>query len=202
MARASLDTLSRAAKAIIAGTNYWVATVKVDTGDGTALTAGKVLYYDSSESNYKLYSTTDVSDETLDTGDGSTKVFEGFAAHGLIERGSFTVTATIGGSDVTLSDDGNGKLADSGGNHKGYIDYDSGYYRLEFGTAPDNGEAITADYTYRAGKAAAILLEDVPASESNYPAAVLVWGVANSDNVSPTVDAAIKEDLKGSIVFV
>ena len=79
---------------------------------------------------------------------GSTTVFEGFLANGDVKPGTVTIDATVSASGVEMTDDEKGKLSGTGSS--GFIDYASGYYRLIFGTAPDDDTAITADYQHGA----------------------------------------------------
>ncbi len=124
-----------------------------------------------------------VTAEALATGDGSVKVFEGIVAHGGLVPGAVSVSATVGGSAKALSDDGRGRLSGTGVG-KGIIDYDSGYYRLEYDVAPDAATDVTADYRHDDGGAAlavAVLLEDIDASAGDEPGVALAHGEAVSD---------------------
>ena len=59
---------------------------------------------------------------------------------------SVVVTTTIASATVTLTDDGAGVLDDGTGTHTGTIDYVTGAVNIDYGTAPDNGAAVTASY--------------------------------------------------------
>jgi len=199
MARASLETTSKSFPGFIY-TNVGLVqdTLTIyTTGVSDGYEAGTVIAYD--ESHYVKYATTDVDDEVLATGDGSTKTFTGFLANKRAVPGTVVITATVGGESVEIADDEHGMLSGTG--VSGYIDYDSGYYYLVFGTAPDNTENITADYTYANGWCVGILLEDVPGDNASYPARVMVAGVVDGSKLEPSADRRIKGDLK-HIVFV
>lgn len=87
--------------------------------------------------------TTDVSSESIGTGDGSQKTFSGSLTNDCIKKGTLSITD----GTETFTDNGNGVLTgDAGGT--GTINYASGAYSVTFNTAPSNGASITADYTY------------------------------------------------------
>jgi len=86
--------------------------------------------------------------ENIGTGDGSQTSFSDTLEHPPVKKNSVTVHYTIGGTDYEGQDDGNGNIT---GTHisSGSIDYETGDISLTFDTAPDNGTAITCDYTER-----------------------------------------------------
>ena len=196
MARASLETTTKSFPGFIYTNEGLVQdTVTVSTsGVSNGYSAGTVI----TDGGVK-YATTDVSDEVIGSGDGTTKTFSGFLDHAKIVPGSVSITATVGASTVTATDDGNGYISGTG--VSGHIDYASGYYVLEYDTAPDNGTNITADYKYANGDAVGILLEDVPGDNSSYPARVMIAGVVVGAKLTPVADEKVKSDLV-HIVFV
>lgn len=79
------------------------------------------------------------SGEALESGDGSTKSFSGnlYDIDRGILRGSISITATVGGSPVTITEPSKPDGTLSGTGVTGTIDYDTGAYALTFTTAPD-----------------------------------------------------------------
>ncbi len=86
-----------------------------------------------------------VSGESIGTGDGSTTSFSHTCSKHPVKASSVTVHYTIGTTDYTATDDGDGSI--SGTSCSGTIDYETGAVSLTFSTAPDDGSAITIDYT-------------------------------------------------------
>lgn len=74
--------------------------------------------------------------------------FEHRLPHDGIEPGSVTVTALIGGSNVTMTDAGDGALSGPAGN--GHITYSNGRLSLRLSATPDPGSSIQFAYQ-RAG---------------------------------------------------
>ena len=152
---------------------------------GEVLALGAVLALDAAGKYVGLDLEAAITAESLvaDAG-GALTVFEGFLAHGGVVPGSVAVDATVGAAAVAMSDDGKGKLAGTGGT--GVINYVSGYYRLIFGTAPDDNTAITADYAHDAAGqavAAGVALEAIDASAADEAGQVLLHGVVNADDL-------------------
>lgn len=120
---------------------------------------------------------------------GSLKIFEGHLANPGVVPGSVVISATVGAAAKTMSDAGNGKLSGTGGT--GLIDYDSGYYRLLFGTAPDDNTAISAAYSHDAAgtaRAAGVLLEAIDASAGDEAGLVLTHGVVTAEDLAWPAD--------------
>lgn len=116
---------------------------------------------------------------------GSLKIFEGYLVNSGVVPGSVEISATVGAAAKTMTDAGNGKLSGTGGT--GLIDYDSGYYRLIFPTAPDDNTAISAGYSHdTAGtaKAASVLLEAIDASLADEAGNVLEHGVVTAEDLA------------------
>lgn len=87
-----------------------------------------------------------VSGESIGTGDGSTTSFSHTTANLPVEPKSVSVKYTISGTSYTGTDDGEGNI--TGTDLTGTINYDTGDVSLTFSSAPDNGTAITMDYSY------------------------------------------------------
>ena len=85
-----------------------------------------------------------VTGEVIEAGDGTTTGFAGTFDYSIVNPGTVTVYATVGGNSVSMTDDSHGKLSGTAGN--GWIDYSTGAYYLTFSTAPDSGTNVTADY--------------------------------------------------------
>lgn len=84
-----------------------------------------------------------VTNEVVDTGDGSTKTFNGTLAQDFIAGNAILITDDT--EDFT--DDSNGTLiGDQGGS--GTINYTTGEYSVTFNTAPSNSQDIKASYDY------------------------------------------------------
>lgn len=85
-------------------------------------------------------------DEQVGTGNGTRTTFSGITRNGNIVPNTFTLSA----AGFTLTDDGDGQLVGSG--VSGTIDYSGGGWSADFGgSAPDNGSAIRASYTFIVG---------------------------------------------------
>ena len=153
---------------------------------GENLALGAVLAQDADGKYVGLDLEASISAESLvaDAG-GTLTAFEGFLAHGGVVPGSVTIHATVGAAAKTLVDNGAGKVSGTAGS--GLIDYASGYYRLIFGTAPDDNTAITADYGHDAAGLAlarAVLLEAIDASGGDEAGLVLAHGLVNADDLA------------------
>lgn len=117
----------------------------------TGLTQAKVgdpMYISDDQTVVSKPAGTAVADEELvaDAG-GSATMFEGTLANTAVVPGSVAIAATVSAAGVALADDGNGNLFGEGVG-TGIIDYTTGYYRLNFDTAPDDDTAITASYNH------------------------------------------------------
>ena len=109
--------------------------VKANQG---ALPVGLLLSRDSDE---KLIPYGEIENESVGTGNGTTKAFSKTLAAAPIEPGSVSITDGV----ETFSDDGFGRLWGSAGGY-GYVDYEGAQVVLTFQAAPANAAAITADY--------------------------------------------------------
>jgi archaellum component FlaC len=116
-----------------------VPSEAVGTGDGLT----KAFYLDHSPVKLGTISIT-LADEVIGTGDGSAKNFAGTLKNPPITPNTVTITATVGGNPVTITDDGNGGLSGTG--VTGTINYDTGAWVLTFATAPDDHTNIIAEY--------------------------------------------------------
>lgn len=153
---------------------------------GQDLGLGAVLAVNADGEFVGLALETEVEAEELvaDAG-GTATVFEGHLANPGVVPGSVVISATVGAAAKTMTDAGNGKLSGTAG--AGLIDYDSGYYRLLFGTAPDDNTAISAAYSHDAAgtaKAASVLLEAIDASLADEAGNVLVHGVVTAEDLA------------------
>jgi len=119
--------------------------LKANAGD---LSEGQVLCKEVSTGYYVPYAKpTAKTGDVIATGNGSTKDFEVTTNTGTnLQPGSVTIKATIGGTQKTLTDKGNGYI--EGADGYATISYADGRIRIHFDTAPDNGTNITADYNY------------------------------------------------------
>ncbi|MFH2124933.1 MAG: hypothetical protein ABIK12_00350 [Pseudomonadota bacterium] len=118
---------------------------------GSGLTQAKVgdsMYIVDDQTVQPLPAGTAVADEELvaDAG-GSLTTFEGTLANTGVVPGGVSIAATVGAAAKAMADDGNGNLFGEGVG-TGIIDYATGYYRLNFDTAPDDDTAITASYAH------------------------------------------------------
>ncbi len=137
--------------------------------------------------------------ETVGTGDGSTTSFSATLATTPVDEDSLEIAYTIGGTDYTATDDGDGNI--SGTDCTGTIDYDTGALSLTFSTAPDNGSDITATYYQRcatwSGNVCTISLDDqVP---NAYTASDAYVGVALScGDLTPSFDSVSATSTSGT----
>lgn len=92
---------------------------------------------------------TQVTSESLATGDGNTKTFVGVLAikSGHPNANFLNVNITCVSSGEVLTDQGNGTLKSTIGG-TGTIDYVSGAYSATFNTAPGNSTAVTGAYQW------------------------------------------------------
>ncbi len=79
--------------------------------------------------------------------DGSKTSFSGTLAKPSVEPSTVIFYATVGGSQVTATDNGSGVLGGVG--VAGTITYSTGAWSLTYTTAPDSGTNITADYDHQ-----------------------------------------------------
>lgn len=89
------------------------------------------------------YSSEEIDQETLGTGDGATDVFTGTASFVPIRRNTFSVTD----GTVVGEDDGNGNVTGTGFDAS-TVNYTTGAVSIDFTTAPTTGAAITMTYEY------------------------------------------------------
>jgi len=83
----------------------------------------------------------EVTDEVIETGDGSTKAFTGTLASYPVEPGTLAITDGV----ETFADDGSGRLTGSAGG-SGTINYRTGAYAVTFNANVVNEVDVTADY--------------------------------------------------------
>lgn len=89
--------------------------------------------------------TSQVSDENIGDGDGSTTDFSGILSEPGVKPGTLIIYAAVSGGTETFTDKGDGTLvSDDGGS--GTISYPSGKYSVSFNTAPGLGADIYAGY--------------------------------------------------------
>lgn len=81
-----------------------------------------------------------------DTPNGILTSFDGTLTHTTIQNSSVTFTVTVGGTPVTVTDNGAGVLAGTG--ITGTINYYTGQWTLVCTTAPTNTTDITCTYTW------------------------------------------------------
>ena len=88
----------------------------------------------------------------LAVADGTTTSYSGTVKDVPIDKTTDNVYVhyTIGGTEYTAQDDGNGNI--SGTDVSGTIDYDTGDVSLTFTTAPDNGTEIRVEYISSVGQ--------------------------------------------------
>lgn len=154
-----MPELSLPAPHLVIGRDHYMSTTKA----WTSILSAQLAVIDDAVSLLTLLEsvTTDLTDQA--TGftpapDDVTLSFSGTIVIPTATRGtnhiaddtSVEFTATVGAATVTITDDGNGVLADVGDTVAGTIDYDTGAWTLVFdaGSEPDDGSDITVDYTY------------------------------------------------------
>lgn len=93
--------------------------------------------------NDRFYSSPEIPNESIGTGDGADPVFNSFLSFSPILKG--TVTLTDG---VETFKDSNGTLTGSAGG-SGTIDYDTGQVNVTFNAAPANAASVTVSYEYQ-----------------------------------------------------
>ena len=109
----------------------------------------RIVGESAAAAEYTAQMATEVEDETIDdTPNGVLKEFSGTLDNGAegIVPSTITITATVGASPVTITDDGAGALAGTG--VTGTITYSTGAWTLVFTTEPDDTTDILADYSY------------------------------------------------------
>ncbi len=171
-------------------------SVTVKSGEG-AVSRGQLLIQEVIGGKWVKYtSPTAVASEAVGSGNGTAKTFSATLANKNIAPGTVSVTAPIGGSNVTLYDDGEGSLKDASGNHVGTINYVTGDLSLTFGTAPDTGSNnITAAYSHFGSKYVgarprlAVLADDVDATSADKAAGAFVTGEFNAKQLTPDVSS-------------
>lgn len=119
-------------------TSYWAGTISVGVGVN-GLLQQQVL---------PNILGTEVTNEVMDTGDGSTVNFSGTLANFPVGKRRLIVSYTISSVVYTASDDGAGVI--TGTHCVGTLDHDTGDWTLDFdaGYAPDNFIDITGSYLY------------------------------------------------------
>jgi hypothetical protein len=85
--------------------------------------------------------------ESAGTGDGSTVAFASTLANIPVLPRRLSVNATVGAAAIRGEDDGNGNIVGAGIADGSTINYTTGVYSITFTTAPDNGTAVTIDYS-------------------------------------------------------
>ena len=185
------DTAVTTVSEILAFTTlpYYQVTGILKSGEGS-LAVGDLVAYDSSSKKFLKYAPgkTDVTDEAVGTGDGSAQHFK--LANVPIIAGSYTIY--VDGTEKTEGTD--------------YVlDIETGL--LFFFTAPGNGLAVTADYSYYANlgqaKATAVGVVRYPAdaSSADVPVEVILGGAVKYSIVSQasTWDDKAIDDLKATV---
>ena len=106
----------------------------------------------------------DLSAETVGTGNGSTKSFSHTLSHATVSR--FSLGIFVGGVLVG-GDSGDGTIYGSG--VSGSVNYSTGALSLSFGTAPGANAAVTANYIQNGwGIGSGFMDEDCRSSHSSY----------------------------------
>lgn len=114
------------------------------------LTKGKALAgQDIIENPNQFYSSDEIDEEEIDTGDGATTNFTGNLDYVPVKPGTVVFSADdASGNAMEIRDNGNGILVGDVGAGTNTITYASGAYNLDFSSAPGTGEAITVTYKY------------------------------------------------------
>ncbi len=101
------------------------------------------------ENPNQSYSSEEIDEEKLDTGDGSTTTLgTGSLSFTPVKPGTFVLTTEISAAAVEITDDGNGALIGDVGGGTNTIDYVTGAVVVDWTAAPDSGAAINAAYNY------------------------------------------------------
>jgi len=113
-------------------------------------TKGKVVAgQDIIENPNEYYSSEDIDEEQLDVGDGATTTLgSGTLAYTPVKPGTFVLTTKASGSDLEITDDGNGNLIGDIGAGTNTINYATGAVAVDWSAAPDANEPINAAYSY------------------------------------------------------
>lgn len=115
-------------------------------------------------------------DEVLGTGNGIDDQFTGDITNTEIEAGSITITYISGGTNYTITDDGEGNLegdVDAGGNNT--IDYDDGSFDFTCAHVPTNATNITCTYNQ---------VDGAPKSKAGFVRADRLYLYQDPDNPS------------------
>ena len=172
---------------LFAGEERILKNVTIKAGEGAALARGTVLAIGTDGKYYVLDLEAAVTAEVLMAGTGAVKTLANCAASGKLVPGTVTIKSTVGAAQKTITDDGFGRLADA--QHKGIVDYESGWIEMAFTAAPDNSTNVTVDYYKRGatGVASAVAAnsEAVDCTADKVIPAVMLAGVRSADLVWP-----------------
>lgn len=112
------------------------------------LTKGKAIAgTDAFENPNQSYSSEQIDEEQIETGDGATVNFTGYLSYLPVKPGTITLTTVSSGVTLEMTDNGNGAFTgDVGG--ASTINYVTGYYDITWSAAPDATVAVNAAYSY------------------------------------------------------
>jgi hypothetical protein len=123
-----------------------------DDGDGsltgTGVSSGTVNYDTGAWSITYTSAPTNGEDISADYSYGKWE-FSGTLDEPEVVKSSVTFTATVGGSSITATDDGDGALSGDGGNITGTFNYSTGGWQLQYLTPPDDNTSITVVYDHQ-----------------------------------------------------
>lgn len=100
------------------------------------------------ENPNKTYGSEQIDIEVIGTGDGSTTAFASNLAYTPVKPGTFICTATVGGVELEVTDDGNGNVIGDIGAGTNTIIYSTGAYNFDWSAAPDVGTDVNAAYQF------------------------------------------------------
>lgn len=102
------------------------------------------------ENPNQYYSSEEIDEEEVGTGDGSATNFTGNLSYLPVKPGTVKFTGTASGTELEITDDGNGGLIGDTGAGTNTINYANGAFDLDFSSAVDAGEPVVASYSYDA----------------------------------------------------
>lgn len=109
-----------------------------------SVTSGTKLFENPNAS----YSSETIDEEDVGTGDGGTANFTGTLSYTPIHPGSITISSVVGGSAVTVTDDGIGNLVGDIAVATNTIDYTTGEFDVTFSGNVDNLIDVLVVYDY------------------------------------------------------